>query len=342
MMTLPKTIFGIKVANLADFWLWKTPISLIAVVMLPVKEPMYMLFTLVAIDFITGFAIGVMHHTVSSERICKGVKKILLYSLTVFAVRLVEIQIGFDSMAISKFVILYLSFTELISIMENLILIGVPLPASFIDIIGKQVKIKAIEDLILRSKVVSNELRDIEDIIQYHIPKVHSKSLRRLLLAKMTAWAMAVKTVGKARISTNGKKSGELFWLKIKMVFDEAVEEMEKNWEKAKISHQIVDGFTEWHKDRVDDFYRQAREKALCVGDCEGISQPDKCRACLYKKKAEIAQSLVLILYQTVTDVLKMEKNGLRFQDLVEIRKNPPAKTRILSTRQKSHSTRQN
>ena len=104
------------------------------------------LFVLIGIDLIVGVIRAIKENRFSSARLRTGVSKFLLYPVTIMAVRLGEQQLlyafGKDIDYVTSFLILYLAITELISVLETLSILGVPIPSPILDFFKKQTDIK--------------------------------------------------------------------------------------------------------------------------------------------------------------------------------------------------------
>lgn len=115
-----------------------------------VSVPVFILILLMICDYITGMANAYINHTLSSKVGIKGIVKKLCYLFAVVA------SIGTDwvissvnistenSSTVSMLVTIWLIINEIISILENLRKIGVPVP-KFLDSIIDRLKISTEE-----------------------------------------------------------------------------------------------------------------------------------------------------------------------------------------------------
>ena len=108
-----------------------------------VTTSMYLVAALLTIDLILGSLIGLKTHTFSSRSFSRGIWKYFAYIISFFVVRILEILIlGQQSTFWFNAIMVYVGSTEGISILENLIILGVELPKTFMDFIKKQSKYK--------------------------------------------------------------------------------------------------------------------------------------------------------------------------------------------------------
>jgi len=86
------------------------------------------LFMLILFDFITGiWSAHVLGENVESSKVFRTAWKFVLYFLVVSAGYFAELVIGVD-LFISKTIMIFLALTELISILENAVKGGYPMP----------------------------------------------------------------------------------------------------------------------------------------------------------------------------------------------------------------------
>lgn len=88
------------------------------------------LFILVIIDTILGVLKASKRNEISSNKAKGVVYKLFLYYLLIIATHQI-IRLESSLMILEQFVVLFLACTELLSIVENLNILGVPIPESF-------------------------------------------------------------------------------------------------------------------------------------------------------------------------------------------------------------------
>ena len=95
------------------------------------------LFVLIILDFISGVMVAFYKKIFSSKAFAMGLWKLMAYVLAISTIRLLDIalfkgQTFFTEVAVGIFIV-----TEGISILENTIIMGVPIPASFLFALSK-------------------------------------------------------------------------------------------------------------------------------------------------------------------------------------------------------------
>jgi len=115
----------------------------ILVILTPVAIGLFAICILVFIDLFLGIWKAIKQNNFSSSRLRTGIGKFILYPLAIVSVRISETSLPIDGVCIaSDFLILFLSVTELISILETLAILGVDIPSPVLQFFKKQTDIK--------------------------------------------------------------------------------------------------------------------------------------------------------------------------------------------------------
>jgi toxin secretion/phage lysis holin len=120
----------------------KIPVGVLVAMFGQVYTFIHILLGLVFIDILAGMSVSIKNRRFSSYGFARGIWKFLAYIFTIFAVRLIEMGAFNNSYTFTNLMIGILCITEGISILENAILLGVPLPRQFMDLIKKQERYK--------------------------------------------------------------------------------------------------------------------------------------------------------------------------------------------------------
>lgn len=117
-----------------------------------ISIPVLILILLMICDYITGMADAYINHTLSSRIGIKGIIKKLCYLLAVVASMGIDwvissVHISFEnSYTVAMLVTIWLIINEIVSILENLKKIGIPLPG-WLDGIIDRLKISTDEHI---------------------------------------------------------------------------------------------------------------------------------------------------------------------------------------------------
>ncbi len=128
-----KTILGLITAVMVYFWN-------------RITEIMVILFIVLIVDYITGVVQGLLNGGFSWEKAWKGIIKKVMYApviligfigdfIIMYLAKQVNINLGFSGV-IGLAVCIYLIGTEGFSIIQNLLMIGVPAPEFLLKIFG--------------------------------------------------------------------------------------------------------------------------------------------------------------------------------------------------------------
>lgn len=279
------------------FQLWNVKIFLGVILTLfaPVQTSIIIVFIMILLDAITGIWCAMKSKRFNSRTLKKNLKKVVIYSACILTIRLVEVGAltGFETTILTQFMAGFLIITEAISILENLTILGLPIPMGYINVLFKQIRMDALEEIIRESQKEIKGLEDIEDIIYYQVPTIKSENKRKLLKIKFEAWLQVAKEIINYfdRIQD---VDNDLIYYKVISIIQVGMDEMQRNWEEGNIPAECVRNFNNWHSFRLH--YWLADVKDICYR----ITSPNK-------KKDELIKKITILIYQTVLDVQKSE-----------------------------------
>lgn len=281
--------------TVAELWHVKMLAGIVLTIFAPIHVAFTILMILIAIDTGTGIAQGLKTRRFSSRHLRKAANKVILYGVCVITTRLLEqgILYFFSTTMISQMVLGFLIVTETLSIIENLILLGIPIPENFVSIILKNIKVFGIEDIVRRSIQDYSENKDIEEIVNYQIPTVKNETVRKLLEIKFEVWSEIVTFI-KRHITEDNVSGNEMLYYKVMSIIETGNKEMEEKWAENGIPQECVNWFKQWHGDRVEMFLESTRN--ICYS-----------KYTLPEKKQDLLDRILTLLYQTIVDVLKGE-----------------------------------
>ncbi|EOD00485.1 phage holin family protein [Caldisalinibacter kiritimatiensis] len=252
------------------------------------------LLSLIIIDTLTGATVAVKYNRFGSKGFSKLVKKIITYATAILSVRLLEIGISslVTTNIISQIAIIFLEITETISILENLTMLGVPLPASFIPFLLKHLKIPGIDAALSSKKNKESNIDEIEDMIKYHIPSFNDENLRLLLEIKFKSWKSLAYQINKIFKEINTTDNDHIYY-KVMSLIKLEFKDMKLKWKEAGIPKEYIENFMSIHEPKISNWLEKI--KNICYSN-----KPND------KKQSEIIDSIIVILYQTILDAHKM------------------------------------
>ncbi len=141
-----KNTSNIVIHNLGNIFknnVFKLPIAILIGLFGEVNTLIYVLFGLVFLDIISGVCVAIKNKRFSSYGFSRAVWKLLAYIFVIFAVRLMEIGALNETTAFISLIIGMLCMTEGISVIENSVLLGVPLPKTVLKLMKNDNHYKA-------------------------------------------------------------------------------------------------------------------------------------------------------------------------------------------------------
>lgn len=273
----------------------KLLISAIISVFSPFKVELIILCVMILIDTITGGAYALRTKKFCSNGLRRGFKKIVFYSLCIVVIRLLEIGIAslVSTNLLTNIVIGFLITTESISALENLTLLGVPLPSGLTTFIIGQIKSPPLKELVLSGLSKHEYIDEIKDMLDFNLPNIKDDSYKRLLEIKFNEWAQLVNYIDNEflNIYTENK---EILFFRISTLINATITRIQDKWRTENIPTEYIDSFNDWHTPNVTKWI--AGVKQICTGDDE-----------MEKKKTQIIEKLIVALYRTITDIKKAE-----------------------------------
>jgi len=225
--------------------------------------------------------------------------KMVIYFTGIITARLLEIGINpiVDTKAFTHIIIAYLTITEAIDVLKKLTLLGLPLPTGFVRVIMRYLKSPTLEELFDSNSSSNNFIAEVNDIINYQIPNIHSEEIRAILRIKFEEWAHAIHKVDLILSETNSEVN-DLIYYKLTSIMNTTRDIIEERWKEENLSQCCISLFNDWHKHRKEGLEYSLRE----------ICYSDNTMPC---KKKLIIERIVTSLYQTIVDIQKEESHLL-------------------------------
>lgn len=284
-----------EITKLIEMWELKLIIGSILAVFAPFKTAMAILLVMIIIDTATGSYYAAKIGKFSSKRFRKGVGKTITYMTSIIVMRLLEV--GIESIIATTLITLiivdYLIITEAISILENLTLLDVPLPAGFLKIILKSINYHKFTDLFSKGLEKQNYLSEIDEIIDYQIPTIKSGCMRELLAIKFNEWKSVINIID-MQLSNDNSISSDLIYYRVSALITATNNALVDKWAEAGISQECISLFYACHEKRVKKWIELIKQ--ICYSE-ENVEN----------KKKQIIEKTIILLYQTIIDIQKEE-----------------------------------
>ena len=137
--------------KLADAWYVKMIFAVATALFSPFKISLFILISMILIDTLSGSIYAIRINKFNSKGFRRGLNKILIYFICILVVRLLEIGISpiFNTTHLTEFITGYLILTECLSALENLNLLGAPIPSGIAKIIIGNIKNNTFKQIVL-------------------------------------------------------------------------------------------------------------------------------------------------------------------------------------------------
>lgn len=287
-----------ELIRLEDVWYVKVIFAVLTTLFSPFEISLAVLCSMIVIDTIAGSIYAFKIKKFNSRGFRKGLSKILIYFLCIMVVRLLEIGITpiFSTTHITEFITGYLTLTECFSILENLTLLGAPLPPGIAKIIINNIKSDAFKNVVYQGADRKNYKEEMLDMINYSIPNIKGEKMKSVLEVKLNEWIKFIDILDREMFKADNY-SKDLLLCKILVLIEATANKTCEGWDIEVMPDNYHEGLMKMHKPRVDEYMMQI--KTICDSD-ETID----------KKKNEIIEKTIILLYKTMTDIQKLESDN--------------------------------
>lgn len=266
----------------------------------PFKSSLMILLILIIMDTACGVFYAAKMKGLSSIGFRRGITKIALYFASILTLRMTEI--GISSIVETTFptllIICYFIITEAISILENLTLLGVPLPGKITSIIAGSIKNETLKTLLFEGLNKNKYKKELANLINYQILGFKSKMVKKLIKAISEEWVPAVNIL-EIELSKADMENNDLLFYRVTSVIKITNTIINEKWSKTtplkkcaqSLSKLYISAFLEY-TDSIN---------TICYK-----SEP------LEKKKKQIIECIIVALYKTIEYIQKKETDLLK------------------------------
>jgi len=250
------------------------------------------LLVLIILDTFTGVATSIKYKRFSSTGLRKCIRKIITYAVSVITVRLLElilIPIVITTM-LSKIIIIFLAITESVSILENLTLLGVPLPTNFLPLLIKTLKIPVLKNMLEESRDKDKEFSDIQYIINSQVINLDDIYMKKFLKIRYNACRSIIDQIMLIDETNDNTNNSDILYCKVITFVELAFKKSDKLYAEDNIPTNYIEGFAKNNNNTL--FKLLANLKIICYSN-----------KTIKEKKDQIID--VIIIYQTIIDSQK-------------------------------------
>ncbi|WP_163195864.1 phage holin family protein [Clostridium thermarum] len=273
----------------------KLVISTVVSIFSPFKAELIILGIMIIMDTITGSIYAIRTRKFCSAGLRRGFKKILFYSLCIIVIRLLEIGIIslITTNLLTNLIISFLIINEAISSLENLTLLGVPLPFGLTNFIIKQIKNETVKELVLSGMNKHEYIYEINDMLNFNLPNIKDSNYKSMLEIKFNEWAQLLDYFD-AQFKNIYSENNEILYFRVSTLINATIARIRDKWRAEGIPDSHINFFNEWHDPRVVKLRSNINE--ICTSDFD-----------MEKKKSLIIEKFITALYQTLIDIQKAD-----------------------------------
>lgn len=214
-------------------------ITLLVAALAPQLLTLHVLVFLFCVDFVTGVLVARQMHRLSSAGMRRGLTKLGIYIVFIAIIALAEHAVLGTEIATMGAIGL-LVCTELISIVENLVWLGLPVPyaSKVLALVSSKTSALGFKTDINDADPSLSYTRDIHDIVQHNIARLAQPNLAQALKIYCAVWYGFIRDID-AELFTGAP---ELGWARVKVTVGRAQLDFEEALQKSDGKYAGVSG----------------------------------------------------------------------------------------------------
>jgi toxin secretion/phage lysis holin len=277
-----------------DFLWVKLGLALVYASLVPHGVALQGLLILCLVDLLLGTVNARRAHRLSSAGMRRGIAKLFIYFVFVATVALAE-HIAFGTSGCTALAIGLLVVTELLSIIENLVLLGLPIPfaSKFLMMFSNKIKHFGLN-------ISPNEgdnyavMRDLLQIIERRVPNLQDPVLHNAVRVYVGFWYTWVDALNVAMF--NG--SPELAYQRLRASTEQNLLEIKSAMARDGVDDQHQQVFLNvWNRKLLSWF--RARVKLACDAPIENEVKLERVR-----------DALTLMIFRMMSEAEMLDKSG--------------------------------
>jgi phage-related holin len=306
---------------------YKLGVAVICAALMPHALALQGLGILLALDFGCGVWVARKTRTLSSEGMRKGIGKLLLYAAFVCGIAVAEHTIS-DTQFCTTGALGLLAATEILSITENLVMLGLPIPyaAKVLSTVSRKARSYGFHFSSDNTEAMSYA-RDMVLLLDTHIPQLRNRELRTMMEIYCSQWYGFMRNC-EAQMFLG---AGQLAWERLQAALDRVLLDIRDEFLESKIPSAAQKTFLDrWNNDLLGKFYQQCRE--ACLADkLTDVQQVERIR-----------EVLVLMLFRLSNEILALDRatpDPLKVNPTLEIEPTEPDPLKDLLNRNKNSTS---
>jgi toxin secretion/phage lysis holin len=279
--------------TLSFFWT-KVVMAVVIASIIPNQSALLGLMLLVIVDFITGVWVAAKSRTLSSLGMRRGISKVALYVVFICCISIAEHTVFHTTMATLGAIGL-LAATEILSITENLVMLGLPVPYAAQVLKLVSTKAQALGINVAADPGAAAAVKDMVDLLEETVPTIKDETLKTCLDEYLRHWYLFMRTLSEGSLMGAPELATERIFQQITTVLREAKLDMSRQG----VPEQVQDIFlNSWCRDILARLVQQTRD---------ACGSPD---ASPTQKIDRIRDQIVLMSLRLAKDVQKLDLAG--------------------------------
>lgn len=247
------------------------------------------LLVLILIDTFTGVSTAIKYKRFSSIGLRKTIRKIITYAISIITIRMLEIVLNpiVTTTMLSKIIIAFLAITEGVSILENLTLLGVPLPSNVLSLLIRPIKIPILNKMLENSKDREKEFSDLGYIVNSQIDNLDDKYMKSFLKIRYDEYKEVINQI--MLIDDNNNNNPDILYYKVITFVELSLKNSNKRYLEKIVPPNYIESFTKNNNNTIFEFLTKL--KIICYSENT-----------IRKKKDLLIDIIIVIVYQSIID----------------------------------------
>lgn len=263
-------------------------ISIITEIFTEMKTSYIILLILILLDTSTGVSAAIKYKRFTSIGLRKSIRKIMTYAISIITVRMLEIVLNpiVITTILSRIIISFLAITEGVSILENLTLLGVPLPTNILNLLIKPIKIPILNNMLENSKDREKEFSDLNYIVNSQIDNLDDKYVKSFLKIRYDEWKEVINQI---MLIDDTNNNPDILYYKVITFVELFLKNSNKRYLEKVIPPNYIESFSKNNNNTIFEFLTKL--KITCYSENT-----------IRKKKDQLIDIIIVIVYQSIID----------------------------------------
>lgn len=257
---------------------------------------LHVLLLLYLIDFVTGVLVARQMKRFSSAGMRRGIAKLFIYVLFITVIAMSEHAV-LGTKAGTLAAIGLLVATELVSIVENLVWLGLPIPyaAKVLSVVSSKAKNFGLKTAVDDSDVALAYTKDMYELMNHNVDHVKDAPLRECLQVYCSGWYTFLRDLDP--VIFNG--TPELGWARLKATVDRTLVDIQSAMSRSRVSLKNQNTFLKvWNGDLLARLYKTSKQTSLAK-DLPADQRIE-----------QIRDQTMLMIYRLVNEAEKLDQAG--------------------------------